>query len=139
MAFKDKLKDAKEKAAGLGEKAAGMGGLAAGKLNELLEDYRAAVETLETLGFEVTRFRVSMGVLPEINTSVRGSLKGVKEDEIRELVAKNEEKKILVAMLNALLAAKDFQARANLVEFGQVALNVKLGIPPNISFELEPE
>ena len=95
MAFKDKLKDAKEKAAGLGEKAAGMGGLAAGKLNELLEDYRAAVETLETLGFEVTRFRVSMGVLPEINTSVRGSLKGVKEDEIRELVAKNEGKKIL--------------------------------------------
>ena len=139
VAFKDKLREAKEKAVDLTEKATELRGLAAEKLSGVLEDYRVAVETFETFGFKVTRFRVGMGVLPEINTSIRGSLKRVKESEIQELITKNEDKKILIAMLNALLAAKDVQARANLVEFSQVALDVKLGIPPSVSFELEPE
>ena len=132
MALKDKFKEAKEKVADIG-------GVAAEKLSAVLEDYSVAVETFENFGFKVTRFRVGMGLLPEINTSIRGSLKRVKEDEIKELIEKNKDKKILVAMLNALLAAKDIQVRAKLVNFGQVVLDVKLGIPPSISFELEPE
>ena len=139
MALKDKLKEAKEKAADLSERASEMSGLAADKLNAVLDDYSVAVETFETFGFELTRFRVGMGVLPEINTSIRGSLKRVDIGEIKELIEKNEGKKILCAMLNTLLTAKDIQARANLVKFGQVALDVKLGIPPSISFELEPD
>jgi hypothetical protein len=139
VALKDKLREAKEKAVDLTEKATELGGFAAEKLSGVLEDYRFAVETFETFGFKVTRFHVGMGVLPEINTSIRGSLKRVKGSEIQELITKNEDKKILIAMLNALLAAKDVQARANLVEFSQVALDVKLGIPPSVSFELEPE
>ena len=98
-----------------------------------------AIETLETFGFKVTRFQVGMGVLPEVRSTVRGSLKGVKEDEIREIIAKSENKKILVAMLNALLAAKEMQERARLVGFNQVALDLKLGLPPSISFELKPD
>jgi hypothetical protein len=139
VAFKDKFKEAKEKATDLTEKAAEVRGVAADKLNAVLDDYSVAVETFESFGFKMTQFRVGMGLLPEINTSIRGSLKRVKEDEINELIEKNEGKKILIAMLRALLAAKDMQARAKLVNFGQLVLDVKLGIPPSISFNLEPE
>ena len=133
MALMDKLKDVTEKAA---EKATEVGGVAAEKISELLEEYRSAVAALETFGFTVGKFNVGMGLLPEIRTTIDGSLEAIDSAELQELIEKNEQKKILVTCLQALVMAKDFQQRADLMQFQKVTLDLKLGIPPKITFDL---
>ena len=138
MALKDRIQGVRDKAMEFSEQAGELSGLAADKVNELVDDYRCAVESLERYGFEVTRFHVGLGVLPEIDTTVRGSIADLDEAEVSELIEKNEDRKILVAMLNALLMAREVQLRAGLADFGKVALDVKLGLPPSVAFSLEP-
>jgi len=92
---------------------------------------------LESFGFKVGAFSVGMGIVPEVNTTIVGSLNAVKVDELQELIDKNEDKKLLKACLGALITAKEFQQQADLLQFQQVTLEVKLGIPPKIGFDLQ--
>ena len=139
MGLGSALKGAREKASEVGDKAVEMGGVAADKVNQLIDEYTRATERMEGFGFQVTRFHVGMGVLPEINASIYGSLRNIDEGEIQRMIDESGDQKLLVGMLKALLTAKELQVRAKLEQFGAVALEVKLGLPPKIDFDLQPE
>lgn len=139
MALGQLVKSAKDKVADAGvmaaEKVADSGAAATEKLNEMLDDYRAAVDHLRKFGFEVGRFQVGMGILPEVQTSISGSIARVEEDEMRALAEQSADRRLLAGIARALVAAKEFRKRVD-IEYDSVTVDVKLGLPPRISFDL---
>ena len=53
-----------------------------GKVTEGLDECKEAIAALEAFGFTVGRISVGMGILPEIHTSISGSIESIREDEL---------------------------------------------------------
>jgi len=128
MALKDTVGTIMDKAGGLED-------VAKGKVNEWLDDYKKAVAILETFGFTVGTFTVSMGMLPEIHTSISGSIENIREDGLKKLIEEHKSETLLVSLLNALIVARHCWQRAEL-KLKSVTLDVTLGVPPKIEVEV---
>ena len=133
MALKKGMPDLK----GVKEKAVEVGGATREKLDETLEEFKNATSLFGKFGFKVGKFKVGMGALPEISTSVSGSLEGVKVDSIKQLIEEHKDNKLLASMLKALIMAKEVRDRVELPYFTGAKLDIKLGVPPKISFDLQ--
>lgn len=124
MALKDFMETLKGKTEGLAD-------VAKVKVNEWLDEYKKAIAILEMLGFTVGKFTVGMGMLPEIHTSISGSIEDIREESLKKIIEEHKEETLLVSLLNALIMARRFWERAELKLTG-VTLDVTLGVPPNI-------
>jgi hypothetical protein len=122
---------------GVKEKAADMGGATKAKIDETLEEFKKAINLFGKFGFKVGKFKVGMGALPEVNTSVSGSLEKVQVENMRQLIEDHKDNKLLVSMLKALITAKEVRDRVELPYFTGAKLDIKLGVPPKISFDLQ--
>lgn len=105
-----------------------------GKVTTWLDEYKKAIATLETFGFTVGRFTVSMGILPEIHTSISGSIENIREDALRKLMDERQAEPLLVSMLKALITLRHFWEHVEL-KLKSVTINVTLGLPPKIAVE----
>jgi hypothetical protein len=133
MVFNKGMPDLK----GVKEKAADMGEATKAKIDETLEEFKKAINLFGKFGFKVSKFKVGMGVLPEISTSVSGSLEKVQAENIKQLIEDHKDNKLLVSMLKALITAKEVRDRVELPYFTGAKLDIKLGVPPKISFDLQ--
>ena len=124
MAIKDFLEAFREQTEGLTD-------VAKGKVNEWLDEYKKAIAILEMLGFTVGKFTVGMGMLPEIHTSISGSIENIREESLKKIIEEHKEETLLVSLLNALIMARRFWERAELKLTG-VTLDVTLGVPPHV-------
>ena len=59
---------------GLVDKALSAGGHFNQEFNAVLDEYRGTVSILESCGFRVDKCKVSLGLLPKVHTTIRGSL-----------------------------------------------------------------
>ena len=66
--------------------ASAVGAIAEGKLIEWMDDYNRATAVLATLGFEVGKFRIAMGVLPEVHTTLAGKVADIRKDRVEALM-----------------------------------------------------
>ena len=114
--------------------AGSLGELGQGKIMEWLDDYKRASATLETFGFKVGHFTVSMGLVPEIRTSFIGSVEAVQVDKLEALAATKADDQLLVGLLKALVLARKFHDHVDL-KLEEIVLNVTLGVPPKIDVE----
>ena len=114
--------------------AGSLGELGQGKIMEWLDDYKRARATLETFGFKVGHFTVSMGLVPEIRTSFIGSVEAVQVDKLEALAAAKADDQLLVGLLKALVLARKFHDHVDL-KLEEIVLNVTLGVPPKIDVE----
>jgi len=121
---------------GIKEKAADMGSATKAKIDETLEEFKKATNLFGKFGFKVGKFKVVMGTLPEVSTSVSGSLEKVQVENIKQLIEDHKDNKLLVSMLKALITAKEVRDRIELPYFTGTKLDIKLGLPPKISFDL---
>ncbi len=121
---------------GAAEKATDFGGVATAKVNELLDDYKNALDVLAKFGFSVGKFQVEMGILPEVRTSISGSVASIRDDQLKAMEEEYKENKLLVTMLSALVTAKGFSERVQL-KASSVTLNIKLGLPPSIAVHFD--
>ena len=112
-----------------------LGGSAKEKINEYLDEYKKAVATLEKLGFKVGKFTVGMGILPEVRTSISGSIENIREDGLKEMIEEHKAETLLVSLLNALITARRFWEHMELKLTG-VAVDLTLGVPPKINVEV---
>jgi hypothetical protein len=126
----DKLKDK----IGSNEKLAGM---LDEKINLLLTEYSQAVSTLQALGMAVGKIRVEMGLLPQVSTTIRGSINDLDAVKIQQLLDANPDKKLLNAILSALLTLVRIREVVDLKSSKDVVLDVTLGVPPKVSAELQ--
>jgi len=122
---------------GVKEKAADIGGATKAKIDETLEEFKKATDLFGKFGFKVGKFKVGMGALPEITTSVAGSLEGVQVEKISKLIEEHKDNKLLTSMLKTLITAKEIRDRVELPYFTGAKLDIKLGVPPKISFDLQ--
>ena len=113
----------------------GLGDIARSKVNEWLDEYKKAIAVLETLGFTVGTFTVGMGVLPEVHTSISGSIQNIREDGLKKLIDEHKADTLLVSLLNALIMARRFWEHVQL-KLTSVTLHVTLGVPPTIKVEV---
>ena len=116
------------------EKTEGLGGKFKGKVDELLDEYKKAIVVLDTFGFKVGKFNFSMGVIPEINTTISGSIENIREDGLKKIIEEHQAEKLLVSLLNALIMAKRIQEHVEL-QLTEVTLDITLGAPPKITIQ----
>jgi len=114
-----------------------LAGLLDEKINLLLAEYSQAVSTLQALGMAVGKIRVEMGLLPQVSTTIRGSINDLDPEKIQQLLDANSDKKLLNAILSALLTLVRIREVVDLKGSKDVVLDVTFGVPPKISAELQ--
>jgi hypothetical protein len=114
-----------------------LAGLLDEKINLLLSEYSQTVSTLQTLGLTVGKIRVEMGLLPQVSTTIRGSVNDLDPEKIQKLLDSNPDKKLLNAILSALLTLVRIREVVDLKDSKDVVLDVTLGVPPKVSAQLE--
>ena len=112
-----------------------VGAIAEGKLVEWMDDYNRATAVLATLGFEVGKFRIAMGVLPEVNTTLAGKVAGIRKDRVEALMQEHASESTTVTLLRGLLLARQVADHVQ-GALNSVTLHVKLGLPPSVEVEL---
>ena len=118
------------------EQATEMAAAAQEQFNAVLDEYKNILPIAESLGLSVGSFEVQMGLLPEIQTSLVGLLERINDESVQKLIAENPNNKLLVLVLNALLITKELQQRLNITNLKGIVVDIKLGIPPNVSVHL---
>jgi hypothetical protein len=125
MDFKDLFKKGKEELIFRGM----------GKMIEWLDDYKKAITVMETFGFTVGKLNVEMGLPPEIQTSIFGSIEKIQIDKLNKLIEENKGEAFLVALLRSLVLTRQIWESLDLKITG-VILRVTLGVPPKIDAEI---
>jgi hypothetical protein len=123
--FKDALGTVLQKSGGLEELA-----------KEYLDEYKKTVAILETFGFSAGKFIVSMGLPPEIHTSIKGSIDNIHTDALKQLGEEHKDNKLLVHLLDALILTKKFWEHVD-CKLKCVTINFTLGMLPKVSVEIE--
>lgn len=128
MALKDLMETVSKKTEGFGD-------VAKGRVNEWLDEHKKAIAVLEKLGFKVGKFTVGMGILPEIHTSISGSIENIREDGLKKMIEDHQAETLLVSLLNALITARRFWEHMEL-KLTAVTMDLTLGVPPKINVEV---
>ncbi|HEY9848362.1 MAG TPA: hypothetical protein V6D28_02800 [Leptolyngbyaceae cyanobacterium] len=118
------------------EQAAGIASAAQEQFNAVLEEYQKVIPIAESLGLKIGSFNIDMGVLPEIKTSLIGSVDLIQKEAVKSMITTHQSNKILVTILNALLITKDLQEKWHITNMKDIVVNIKLGVPPAISVHL---
>ncbi len=108
------------------------------QFNAVLEEYQNILPLAESLGLSVGSFKVEMGLLPEIKTSLVGSVERINKEAVQKLIADNQSNKLLALVLNGLLIAKALQQRLKIQALKGIPVDIKLGVTPNVSVHLAP-
>jgi Rad3-related DNA helicase len=140
--FGNPLQSAKDQAQGvagkLTEQVTEISAAAQEQLNDILEEYQKILPLAESLGLTIGSFKLEMGLVPEIRTSLIGSVERINKEAVQKLIAAHQNNKLLVMILNALLITKDLQHKLNIKALKGIQVDIKLGISPNVAVHLTP-
>ena len=103
-----------------------------GKVTKVINDLINALPIIKALGFSVKDFDVCMGVIPEINAKICGSIETIDSDKIQKLVDENRDKKILIFILRGLQTASKLKEQIGGMGFKGVEIDIKLGLRPKM-------
>ena len=108
-------------------------GKAKEKVDRMLAEFNAALPVLEAMGLSLKDFKMGMGLIPEIQAKLVGSLEDVKEDKIDSMVEQYQNNKTLTTVLKALKMAAGIRRKVDGIPFTGIEVGLKLGLPPNVS------
>ncbi len=112
-----------------------LGLVAMDKMTGWLDDYKKAILVMETFGFTVGKFKVGMGLPPEVQTSISGSMDNIHTDSLQMMIEQHQGEALLVSLLKAMILTRQIWEQLDLNLTG-VTLKVTLGVPPNIDVEI---
>lgn len=118
------------------EKATEAAAAAQEKIDAILDEFNRMLPFVEELGLRVSSFDIEAGLLPQIKTSLIGSVDDIKSETVERLIAENETNKLLGAVLSAVLMAKSIHERlegAYISVLKDLVIDIKLGVPPSIT------
>ena len=107
-----------------------------GKVQGLVQDFNAAIPTMKALGFSVSSFTIGVGLIPEIDAILKGSVKALDPHEIQKVIEEHADNKSLRAILEALHTAAKFKEQLTEMGIKGVEIDIKLGLPPLVSIDL---
>lgn len=135
QSVKDKAQEVKGQ---LQEQVTEISAAAQEQFNAVLEEYQNILPLAESLGLSVGSFKVEMGLVPEIQTSLVGSVERINKEAVQKLIADNQSNKLLALVLNGLLLTKDLQQRLKIQALKGITVDIKLGLTPHVSVHLAP-
>jgi len=118
------------------EKAAEVSAAAEDKIDEIIDEFNRFMPLAEELGLSIASFDIEAGLLPQIKTSLVGSIDNIENEAVERIIAENENNKLLIAVLKAILMAKGIHERlegAYISVLKDLVIDIKLGVPPSIS------
>ena len=118
------------------EKAAKVGAAAQQQIDVIIDEFNAMLPFAEELGLSVASFDIEAGLLPQIKTSLVGSIDNINNEAVEQIISEHESNKLLVAVLNAVLMTKNIHQRLNSAYISvlkDLVIDIKLGVPPSIS------
>lgn len=118
------------------EKAGLVGAAAQEQIDAIIDEFNAMLPFAEELGLSVASFDIEAGLLPQIKTSLVGSIDRINNEAVEGIIAEHETNKLLVAVLNAVLMTKNIHQRlegAYISVLKDLVIDIKLGVPPSIS------
>lgn len=118
------------------EKAAGLSAAAQDQIDALIDEFNKILPFAEELGLSISSFNIEAGLLPEVKTSLVGSIEDIKDEAVERIISENENNKLLVAVLNSILMAKKIHGRlegAYISILRDLVIDIKLGVPPSVS------
>ncbi len=105
------------------------------KIRQWVEDFNAAVPAMKALGFAVKNFSFTVGVIPEMNATLIGSVDALNPQKFQEL-REHTTNKALQALMGALLTTTRLKQQLTAVGLRAVEVEIKLGLPPLIKVNL---
>lgn len=116
--LRDKLQEVKE---------AGFDKLKAG-----IDELSNGLPLIEQAGFTVHDINIGIGIPPEVSLSFKKT-NTVSSVDIQKIIDENQDKTILVPVLQALLTANNMQSKITMGKFNFTGVGIKVGIPPEVS------
>ncbi len=106
------------------------------KIDAIIDEFNKMMPFAEELGLSVASFDIEAGLLPQIKTSLVGSIENIKDETVERLISENESNKLLVAIFKAVLTAKSIHQNlegAYISVLKDLVIDIQLGIPPSIA------
>ena len=104
------------------------------KINSLLNDVLGLAPLIEHTGFNMKEVSIDIGIPPGINISFSKE-KDIDPATIEKLLEENKDKEMFLLIVRGLQKADEFQKAINMAEYKFRGLNMKLGIPPDVSLK----
>jgi len=120
---------------GIKEVVGHMAQAASGTIDGLLKDFNQAVPTLKALGLSVTDMKIGMGVPPEVEITLTGSLDAINPEKLKSLMDAHQGNTVLVSSLKALETAHSMKELLGDLMFKGIEAKIKLGLLPKIEIE----
>ena len=127
----DKLKTAADE---LKNKVDEVGAVALEQLGKSQRELNEIIPILKGLGLSVRNFKVDMALVPVIRLTLVGSC-GNRADKLKAAIDKHKERKLLVAVLEALRTAALLKSQLGDLGFRGVAAEVVVSVPPAVNVE----
>lgn len=118
------------------EKAAEVGAAAQQQIDGIIDEFNAMLPFAEELGLSVASFDIEAGLLPQVKTSLVGSIDSINNEAVERIISEHQSNKLLVGVLNAVLMTKNIHQRLNgayISVLKDLVIDIKLGVPPSIS------
>ena len=116
-------------------KTEGLEGIAIDKMHEMIEGYKKIIAILEPLGFKMGKFTVVMSVLPEVHTSISGSVLDIREDGLKKLIDEHQNETLLVTLLKTLILTKKIWEHMD-SKLTTATINLTLGVSPKVTVDV---
>jgi hypothetical protein len=113
----------------------GLEDVAIAEMHKLVDSYKKVIAVLEPLGFKLGKFSIVMGVLPEIHTSISGSVKDISEDALKKLMDEHQSETLLVTLLKALIVTKKLWEHME-SKLTSATINLTLGVSPKVTVDV---
>ena len=104
------------------------------KVNQLVNDILGLAPLIETTGFNMREVSVDIGIPPGIGISFTKE-KDVDAETINQILEDNKDKEVLKLIIKGLLKADSLQKGMNLSHYIFRGLNMKIGLPPDMSLK----
>jgi hypothetical protein len=102
------------------------------KLKAGIDELSNGLPLIEQAGFEIHDINIGIGIPPEVALSFKKT-NTVSSTDIQKIIDDNQDKKILVPILQALLTANNMQSKITMGKFRFTGVGIKVGIPPEVS------
>jgi hypothetical protein len=116
-------------------KTEGLEGIALEKMHEMVTGYKKIIAVLEPLGFKMGKFSIVMGVLPEVHTSITGSVLDIREDALKTLMDQHQSETLLVTLLKTLILTKKLWEHME-SKLTSATINLTLGLSPKVTVDV---
>ena len=112
-----------------------VGAVALEQLGKSQRELNEIIPILKGLGLSVRNFKVDMALVPVIRLTLVGSVAAIEPDKLKAAIDKHKERKLLVAVLEALRTAALLKNQLGDLGFRGVAAEVVVSVPPAVNVE----